>query len=151
MEVNLLSSSSSWNPVTYTNNGFGHSVYITSISSFFFSCSFFTYVFPLHYLSASSRLIVPCPHLKLVLKTTLIAYICLVIKVVAVKLRRLPDPHGSRNPQKVQEEDNGGKLLIMVFVSLVSEGGLEVPGVSLEARNAAEEAAKPWKNNLSMV
>jgi hypothetical protein len=141
MEVNLLSSNSSWNPVTYINNEFGCSVYITSISSFF-PCSFFTYVFPLHYLSTSSRLIVPCPHLKLVLKTTLIAYICLVIKVIVVKLHRLPDLHGSRNPQKVQEEYDGGKLLIMAFVSLVSEGELEVPGVSLEARNAAEEASE---------
>jgi hypothetical protein len=107
----------------------------------FFSCSFFTYVFPLHYLSTSSRLIVSCHHPNLVLKTTLLAYICLVIKVVAVKLHRLPNPHGSRNPQKIKDGyNNGGNFLIMVFLSLVSEGGLEVPGISIEARNTAEEA-----------
>jgi hypothetical protein len=117
-------------------------VFISQASAHFFPLQFLYICIPTSHLSTSPRLIVPCPYLKLVLKTTLIAYICLVIKVVAVKLRRLPDPHGSRNPQKVQEEYNGGKLLIVAFVSLVSEGGLEVPGISLEARNAAEEASE---------
>jgi hypothetical protein len=73
------------------------------------------------------------------------------IEVVTVKLCCLPNPPDLCGPQKVQEGYDGGKLLMMLSLSFISEAKLEVPGISIEVCTAAEEPNEIYSETVSMI